>query len=753
MALAMSPLEREVVLDNDSEDEDNDLLVDWRGTGGGSSFVQQKLPFKKVKNREGFKTSSALFSKSNETLRATSAPRVILSDGVVPVPDVVKHVPVVVKPISDVVKPVPEAPTRPIAVVSLSDSDVSAPPRSAVKRPNNNSHRVNPSGTGNVVCLDSDTDSEQSFERWLLNPCNASQHANLLEKVVEKDDEVDHPLHVEQSLDGFLGTPSRGTSIDRDCTLDPFGSGRFDSFVGEGPMISSTSKRPASSLWARDDAVSNSQKGSPSECISDDDLRFTSPRVEHVKSRLNVTETTDLNLRETTDLNRGTNFSTLPSRNLNDQLREVLSEQEAPGGGIRKKRKVTSKTLLSEEDKALERNEKLRAKEAERLRKAEEKAEMKRLKDEEKKKFQEGNRRKREEEKQRKEAAKEEAKERRRVEHEKKRWETGKFALQNTRANIDTKVVEKGLIGGHLLTKLAEKQLQFQLVSNPCPRSIMWRMKRPSEDSSGEAASRFWDAEDVDTQTEGPCSKLVLEEVDIPYILFVLEAEEFTNLVGEDTLRTLISSTQTRYPGFTICFLVNKLKWYLHKKDQTQYKSGDTVWKRPPVEQAVARLLTHYNGVHSRLCLDEAEVAEHITGLTRSLAECPFKAKSTSLSVSKNGDHVTTSDTFKEEIKRSLWLKALVALPLTPGAVALAVAKKYCNMRALLKAYLDPSKTVHQKELLLQDLIREGVFGPEQRRRVGPACSRRIYRIFMARNGNLKTDDVEQGADHFDDSD
>lgn len=60
---------------------------------------------------------------------------------------------------------------------------------------------------------------------------------------------------------------------------------------------------------------------------------------------------------------------------------------------------------------------------------------------------------------------------------------------------------------------------------------------------------------------------------------------------------------------------------------------------------------------------------------------------------------------------------------------------------------------VHQKELLLQDLIREGVFGPEQRRRVGPACSRRIYRIFMAQNGNLKTDDVEQGADRFDDSD
>jgi crossover junction endonuclease EME1 len=56
---------------------------------------------------------------------------------------------------------------------------------------------------------------------------------------------------------------------------------------------------------------------------------------------------------------------------------------------------------------------------------------------------------------------------------------------------------------------------------------------------------------------------------------------------------------------------------------------------------------------------------------------------------------------------------------------------------------------VHEKELLLQNLMREGLSGAEQARRIGPACSRRIYRILMAQNGSLKTDDVEQGADHF----
>ena len=61
-------------------------------------------------------------------------------------------------------------------------------------------------------------------------------------------------------------------------------------------------------------------------------------------------------------------------------------------------------------------------------------------------------------------------------------------------------------------------------------------------------------------------SQLVLEEVDIPYVLFVLEAEEFASMVGEKKLEEHIYTTQERYPGFTICYLVNKLKLFLNKK-------------------------------------------------------------------------------------------------------------------------------------------------------------------------------------------
>lgn len=54
---------------------------------------------------------------------------------------------------------------------------------------------------------------------------------------------------------------------------------------------------------------------------------------------------------------------------------------------------------------------------------------------------------------------------------------------------------------------------------------------------------------------------------------------------------------------------------------------------------------------------------------------------------------------------------------------------------------------MHEKEYLLKDLSTEGLLGDN--RRLGEVCSKRIYRILMAQRGNIKTDDVENGADFF----
>jgi crossover junction endonuclease EME1 len=54
-------------------------------------------------------------------------------------------------------------------------------------------------------------------------------------------------------------------------------------------------------------------------------------------------------------------------------------------------------------------------------------------------------------------------------------------------------------------------------------------------------------------------------------------------------------------------------------------------------------------------------------------------------------------------------------------------------------------KQVAEKERLLSDLKSEDRLGDE-RRRLGDKCSRRVYRMLMAQNGDLDTDDPEAGG-------
>jgi crossover junction endonuclease EME1 len=62
--------------------------------------------------------------------------------------------------------------------------------------------------------------------------------------------------------------------------------------------------------------------------------------------------------------------------------------------------------------------------------------------------------------------------------------------------------------------------------------------------------------------------------------------------------------------------------------------------------------------------------------------------------------------------------------------------------------YVCVIKQVHEKEILLKDLVMEGILGNGERR-LGEVCSKRVYRILMAQSGHMKTDDVEDGADFF----
>ncbi|RLM65335.1 crossover junction endonuclease EME1 [Panicum miliaceum] len=329
--------------------------------------------------------------------------------------------------------------------------------------------------------------------------------------------------------------------------------------------------------------------------------------------------------------------------------------------------------------------------------------EGKKLTKEEKAKLMEERKQKRQEDKLRKQAMKDQLAKQKKKDKEIKEWESGKFALKCITAEIDSSIVESGSIGGCLLSSLAEKGLSYKVTKNFFRGSILWSMKIPN----GIAHALFSQNDDCDTNQASAS--------EVPYISFVLQAEEFCGLISNKSFFPHVQEVRNKYPRFTICYITNKLMNYINKCEQIQYKNNSITWKRPPVEEVLCTLATHYTNVHSRQCIDEAEVAEHLVGLTSNLAKCKFR------------------------------LKALIAIPDIQPRYAMAIKKKYPCMRSLLNEYMDPSKTVLEKELLLSDLKWEDRLG-EECRRLGNKCSRRVYRMLMAQNGDLDTDGPEAGG-------
>ncbi|KAL3689221.1 hypothetical protein R1sor_015530 [Riccia sorocarpa] len=421
------------------------------------------------------------------------------------------------------------------------------------------------------------------------------------------------------------------------------------------------------------------------------------------------------------------------TRNLSggwDEGTDVMDIDNAPSafeavrGAIDQQK--SEKKKKKEQDQELKRQEKARKEEEKKLRKEE-------------------NRKKREAERQQKEAAKAEAAERKKIEQECGKWKKGKFALENTTVYIDKRILESKTLGPPLLQQLASKEYKYQVVTNPVEKTVLWTMKMPSDDSKAILEMRESQEEPLVS------SQIPLEDVEVKYLVVFLDAAEFSDMVAGNEVNGHIAKIRERHPGYTICYLVNNLTRYIHKKEQIQYRTGDKSWKRPNVEQVLAEFITHQVRVRSRLCVDENEMAEHIVGLTRSLAECPFKPKLTSLTINANGDHIGKGDPHREVIKKDPWKKALAAIPNMTGAAVIAITKVYPTMRSLLNAYLDPTKTVLEKEFLLQNIVKDVALGSASAagRRVGPVCSRRVYRLLMAQNGNLRTEDAEDGEDYF----
>uniref|UniRef100_A0A803KX86 ERCC4 domain-containing protein n=1 Tax=Chenopodium quinoa TaxID=63459 RepID=A0A803KX86_CHEQI len=326
---------------------------------------------------------------------------------------------------------------------------------------------------------------------------------------------------------------------------------------------------------------------------------------------------------------------------------------------------------------------------------------------------------KKEQERLRKAELKDETAKQKRLAKERKKLENHTFSAKDIVALIDPKVLS-GLVGGPLLTMFSQKDLRSEIFANPFEKSIVWRIETPK---------------DISQHTP--------RKNDIQYILLIYgDAGEFCKRANDGSLMDHIASVQKHYPSYTICCLTNRLMSFINKREQQKYKQQKVAsdWIRPPL---FAKLTTQFSNVHIRQCVDEAEVAEHVVGLTINLAKCQSRKKLTHLSVNANGCNVTKDCLYRSVIKKDSWLKALVSIPKVQPRHAFIIGKNYSSMKSLLQVYMDPTKTVSEKELLLEDLpLEDG-------KRVGPKCSKSIYRILMAKDGNIVTDNAVNGADNF----
>ncbi|XP_011090570.1 crossover junction endonuclease EME1B-like isoform X2 [Sesamum indicum] len=78
-------------------------------------------------------------------------------------------------------------------------------------------------------------------------------------------------------------------------------------------------------------------------------------------------------------------------------------------------------------------------------------------------------------------ASKAEGAEMKKYKTEMQKWEMAKYTRKSIVGEIDKKVVELGSIGGHLVTRFAEKGVTYCTTSNPMERTIVWTKVVPKE--------------------------------------------------------------------------------------------------------------------------------------------------------------------------------------------------------------------------------------------------------------------------------
>ena len=324
---------------------------------------------------------------------------------------------------------------------------------------------------------------------------------------------------------------------------------------------------------------------------------------------------------------------------------------------------------------------------------------------------------------------------------------TGKLATQQITAVIDSRLASTA-VGRAIGAALDAAKFAHTVALLPVEHSVCW--VRHAARTAAWAGALPWPGATAAAAAarEGAAA--------VPYVLLVFEAARLTAAVQQHGgLEHLVPAVRAAHPSATLCVCGIGVQAYLRSRERSEFSSAfpTSGFSRDGVDAALARLVTHVRGVRQRLAKDIGAAAEHGVLLTDALAKQPFRSEESFLALfggeRKGGKFavapapdddpdagVAASAARKRPRELSLpeaWLSALARVPGSSMESATAIARVYPSMAALIAAYRVPGLADADAKQLLANLTRDAAVPGGKTRRVGPACSERMWKLFRAR--------------------
>lgn len=339
------------------------------------------------------------------------------------------------------------------------------------------------------------------------------------------------------------------------------------------------------------------------------------------------------------------------------------------------------------------------------------------------------------------------------------RTATGKLACQEISVFIDTRLASTPL-GRAIGDSLHAKKFAHAVTQLPIEHSVCWVRHEAREDA--------WPGP-LPWADAAAASSMGAQAV--AYVLLALEPSALTNVVtacGDQPggLESLVARVRQAHAGATLCVCTVGLDHYLRAREQREFNAANPVagFRRAVVDSAMARLVTHMRGVRQRDAKDVEQAAEHAAFLTEALAKQPYRGEESFLvlfagehkptravqqaaAASAHGSQQQLADGENLDgppaaggagsapnAAASAWIAALACVPGCSHDSAAAISRAYPSPAALITAYRAPGRTDAQAKALLKDLVGVGTAPGAKARRVGPACSERIWQLFRPRS-------------------